>query len=239
MNIAIILAGGIGSRVGANVPKQFIEVYGKPIIAYTIERFENHNEIDAIEIVCVEDYIDQLSEIIKKYNFSKVKYMTKGGTDFQHSVINGIFNLEKKINDDDIILVHWAASPFVPEDIISDCIKVAKEKGNSISTTPCYLLYGTNDNGKSTKYVNRDSVVTMNAPQGFRFKYIINLYKKAIEEHLLDKVEPHTTTLMYLMNQNIYFCKGSQTNIKITTNEDIELFKGFVLFNNTKNKNKK
>lgn len=228
MNIAIILAGGVGSRVGANVPKQFIEVYEKPIIAYTLDVFENHPEIDAIEIVCVKEYIYKLSEIISKYNYSKVKYVAEGGKDFQHSVINGIFNLENKINDDDVVLIHWAASPFVTNEIISDCIKVASEKGNSISANPCYLLYGSNDNGKSTKFIDRDSIVTMSAPQGFNYNFIKNLYKKAINDGLLDKVEPHTTSLMYFMGETIYLARGCQTNIKITTKEDIELFKGYI-----------
>lgn len=229
MNIAVILAGGVGSRVGANVPKQFVEVLDKPIIVYTIEVFESHPEIDAVEIVCIDSQMDYMKELVKKYNLTKVKWITKGGKDFQHSVINGIFNLENKINDEDIILVHWAASPFVSADIISDGIKVAKEKGNAISAQPCYLLYGSNDNGiKSTKWVDRDSIIEMGAPQSFRYKFIRELFKEAIAKNLIEKVEPHTTTLMYFMGKEIYFSKGSHTNIKITTKEDIEFFKAYI-----------
>lgn len=230
MNIAIILAGGVGSRVGANVPKQFIEVFEKPVIAYTIEAFQRHEKIDAIEVVCVESHIDYLREIVEKHNLTKVKWITKGGVDFQHSVINGVKNLEDKVNENDIVLVHYAASPFVTEDIITDGIKVAKEKGNSVSATPCYLLYGSNDDGeKSTQLVDRDKIMQLNAPQCFQYGYVKQLYDEAEEKNLLDKIEPHTTSLMYLMNRTIYFAKGNQINIKITTKEDIDLFKGYIL----------
>ena len=140
MNIPIILAGGVGSRLGADKPKQFIEVLGKPVLVYTIEAFQNHPEIDAIEVVCIESHIDYLKELIKEYNLDKVKWITKGGKDFQHSVINGVNNLKDKIDDEDIVLVHYGASPFVSEDIISDAIRVCKEKGNSSPAMSSVLL---------------------------------------------------------------------------------------------------
>lgn len=231
MNIAIILAGGIGSRVGADIPKQFIEILGKPILVYTIEAFQNNNDIDAIEVVCVANYIDTMKDLIKKYNLNKVKWITEGGKDFQHSVLNGINNLSDKISGEDIVSIHFGASPFVSGEIISDSIKVAKEKGNAISTTPFYLLSGYKDeNGlSSSKYLDRESIVCMNSPHSFKYHLIKSIYKKAIETGTINEVEPHTTTLMYKMGIPIYFSKGSQTNIKITTKEDLELFEGYVL----------
>ena len=206
MNIAIILAGGIGSRVGAETPKQFIEVLGKPIIAYTIEKFQNHREIDAIEVVCLDAYKEKCIELCSKY--TKVKWIVSGGKDFQHSVLNGINELNGKLEEDDNVLIHYAASPFVENEIISDAIKVCDEKGNATSATPFFLLAGSNDDGiKSTKWV----------------------YRRAVEQKLLDKVEPHTTSLMYALGETIYFSKGNQTNIKITTKEDVKLFEGYVL----------
>lgn len=230
MNIAIILAGGVGSRVGENIPKQFIEILGKPILVYTVEAFQEHKEIDAIEIVCVENYIGYLKKLVKKYNLTKVKWISEGGKNFQESVINGIDNLKNKVSDEDIILVHYAASPFVSCEIITDAIRVCKEKGNSTSATPCYLLMGSNDDGiKSSKWVDRDKIMQLNSPQCFKYGYVRQLYMEAKEKNILDKVEPHTTSLMYEMGREIYFSKGNQTNIKITTKEDLELFEGYVL----------
>jgi 4-diphosphocytidyl-2-methyl-D-erithritol synthase len=235
MNIAIILAGGTGTRVGAEQPKQFVKVLGKPVLAYTIEAFQNHQAIDAIEIVCVESHIDYLEKIIKEYAFSKVKWIVKGGKEFQHSVINGVTNLAGKVEANDIVLIHYGASPFVSDDIIEDGIKVCKEKGNCTSVTPCFLLLGLNDDGmKSTKWVDRDKIMQLNSPQCFKFEYVNQLYREAIEKNILDKVEPHTTSLMYLMKRDIYFSKGNQTNIKITTKEDLDLFEGYVLMKQRK-----
>lgn len=237
MNVAVILAGGIGTRVGENKPKQFIEILGKPILAYTIEAFQQHPEIDAIEIVCVDEYMDYVKEMIIQYAFQKVKWITKGGDTFQQSVINGIFHLEGSLQENDIVLIHYGASPFISEEIICDGIRVSREKGNATSATPCYLLMGSNDdNQKSTKWIDRDKVMQLNAPQCFQFGYVVQLYKEAMEKDLLDKVEPHTTSLMYLMGREIYFSKGNQTNIKITTKEDLDLFEGYVLMKQRKNK---
>ena len=228
MNIAIILAGGIGSRVGEETPKQFIEVLGKPIIAYTIEKFQNHREIDAIEVVCLDAYKEKCIELCSKY--TKVKWIVSGGKDFQHSVLNGINELNGKLEEDDNVLIHYAASPFVENEIISDAIKVCDEKGNATSATPFFLLAGSNDDGiKSTKWIDRDKVMGLNVPHVYKFAYITGLYRRAVEQKLLDKVEPHTTSLMYALGETIYFSKGNQTNIKITTKEDVKLFEGYVL----------
>lgn len=233
MNVAVILAGGSGTRVGAGVPKQFIEVYGKPVLAYTIEKFQEHNEIDAIEVVCKPDYKEYLENIIKENNYDKVKWIVDGGIDFQTSVLNGVNNLKEKINDEDIILVHYGASPFVSEEILTDAIKVCKDKGNCTSGTPCYLLTGSNDDGeKSTQWVDRDKIMQLNSPQCFKFGYVTKIYEEAIQKGILDKVEPHTTSLMYYLGHTIYFSKGDQTNIKITTKEDVELFKAYVFYRN-------
>lgn len=237
MNIAIILAGGTGTRVGEETPKQFIDIYGKPVIAYTIECFQNHTEIDGIEIVCVENYKNMLENIIETNGFSKVKWLAKGGRTFQESVISGVENLESHVSDDDIVLIHYAASPFVSEEIITDGIRVAKEKGNCVSATPCYLLLGSNDDGvQSTRWVDRDKVMQLNSPQCFRYGYVKQLYQEARERGILEEVEPHTTSLMYRMGRTIYFAKGNQTNIKITTKEDLELFKGWILLKRASNK---
>ncbi len=230
MNIAVILAGGVGSRVGAGMPKQFVKILGKPVIVYTIEAFQKHEDIDAIEVVCVKSHIDYMRELVDTYGLSKVKWITEGGADFQGSVLNGINNLQDKCSEDDIVLVHFGASPFVEGDIIADAVRVCKIKGNAISTTPFYLLSGVKDDDeKTTKWIDRDTIACMNSPHAFRYGYIRDIYKRAVETGVIKEVEPHTTTLMYKMGETIYFSKGSQSNIKITTKEDLDLFEGYVL----------
>ena len=238
MNIAVILAGGVGNRLGAGIPKQFVEILGKPILSYTIEPFEKHSDVDAILVVCVKPYINYIWELKEKYGFSKVKWVTEGGTTFQESVLNGVNYLSDKVARDDIVLFHFGASPFIKPDIISDVIKVCKEKGtNAISTTDYLLLSGKKKNTDSVvsqdnyteEYINRDTIAVMNTPHAFRYGFVVDMYKEAVELGVIDTVEPHTTTLMYAMGKPIYFAKGSQDNIKITTKDDLELFEGYVL----------
>lgn len=230
MVTAIILAGGVGSRVGADRPKQFVEVLGKPVLAYTIEIFENHPEVDAIEVVCHKKWKSYLEEMIQKYGYEKVKWIADGGETFQDSCWNGVQNLKDKIGKDEYVLVQYGAAPFTSERIVSDVIRVMKKKGSAITATPCYQLLGSNDpDGESRTWVDRDKYIQIACPYGFRYGYLLDIYRRAEEKGLLDKIEPHTTSLMYALGDTLYQAYGDQTNIKITTKEDLDLFEGYVL----------
>lgn len=245
MNIAVILAGGIGNRLGAGIPKQFVEILGKPILAYTIEPFDKHPDVDAILVVCVKPYVDYIWELKEKYGFEKLKWVTEGGATFQESVMNGMNYLSDKAQKDDTVLFHFGASPFIKPDIITDVIKVCKEKGtNAISTTDYLLLSGMKKTTASVadsenyteQYINRDTIAVMNTPHAFQYGFLVDMYKEAVETGIIDTVEPHTTTLMYALGKKIYFSKGSQDNIKITTKDDLEMFEGYVLEQQRKSK---
>lgn len=245
MNIAVILAGGVGNRLGAGIPKQFVEILGKPILAYTIEPFEKHPDVDCILVVCVKPYIDYIWELKEKYGFEKLRWVTEGGATFQESVMNGVSFLSDKAKPDDTVLFHFGASPFIKPDIIADVIRVCKEKGtNAISTTDYLLLSGKKKTTNSVldadnytdEYINRDTIAVMNTPHAFQFGFIVDMYREAVESGVINTVEPHTTTLMYAMGKPIYFSKGSQDNIKITTKEDLEMFEGYVLEQQRKSK---
>ena len=229
MNYVIIIAGGVGSRLGAPVPKQFVEVLGKPVIAYTMEHFQNHPEIDAIELVCVDGFQEHLKEIAEKYGISKVCKIVKGGSEYERSIMNGVAGLEGTAKPDDLVIIHWAASPFLSEEIITDNIRVCKEKGNAITASYSYLLYGTNDGDHAEKSINRDTFMTLAAPQSFKYKVITDIYRQVEEKHMFDYVEAHTPAFMAELGIPIYFSKGSHTNIKITEKEDIDLFLGYLL----------
>ena len=238
MNIAVILAGGVGNRLGAGIPKQFVEILGKPILAYTIEPFDKHPKVDAILVVCVKPYVDYIWELKEKYGFKKLKWVTEGGATFQESVMNGMNYLSDKAQKDDTVLFHFGASPFIKPDIIEDVIRVCKENGtNAISTTDYLLLSGVKKSTASVsdpenyteEYINRDTIAVMNTPHAFQYGFLVDMYKEAVKTGIIDTVEPHTTTLMYAMGKKIYFSKGSQDNIKITTKDDLEMFEGYVL----------
>ena len=173
----------------------------------------------------------------EKYKLTKLKWVTEGGDTFQGSVLNGVRYLEDKISREDIVLVHFGASPFITGDIISDCIRVCKEKGNAISATDFYVLSGkkistgsvADPENYSEEYIDRETIAVMNSPHAFKYGFLDDLYKEAIETGVIETVEPHTTTLMYAMGKKIFFALGSQNNIKITKKEDLELFEGYVL----------
>lgn len=230
MNYVIIIAGGVGSRLGAKVPKQFVEVLGKPIIAYTMEHFQNHPDIDGIELVCVDGYQEHLKEIADKYGITKVMKIVKGGSEYERSIMNGVTGLEGIAKDDDVVMIHWSASPFLSEEMITDNIRVCKEKGNAITASYSYLLYGSNDGDFSKKAINRESFMTLSAPQSFKYSVITGLYKQVEEQKMFETVdEHHTTVFMAELGMPLYFSKGSHTNIKITEKEDVDLFLGYLL----------
>ena len=229
MNYVIIIAGGVGNRLGAGIPKQFVEVMGKPIIAYTLEKFQDHPEIDAIEIVCVEGYMDQVKQIAADNGITKLLKVVKGGSEYERSIMNGVAGLSGIAKQDDVIMVHSSASPFVTAEIISDNLRVCKEKGNAISASYSYLLYGTNDGDCAKKAINRESFMTLSAPQSFLYKTIVDVYRQVEEKNMFETCEAHTTAFMTALGIPLYFSKGSHTNIKITTKEDLDLFRGYLL----------
>lgn len=238
MVTAIILAGGVGSRVGADRPKQFVEVLNKPVLAYTIEIFESHPEIDAIEVVCHKSWKEYLEEMISKYGYKKVKWVADGGDTFQDSVMSGVNNLKDKISGDDYVLIQYGSAPFTSERIVTDVIRVMKEKGSAVTATPCYQLMGSKDGDVSKTWVDRDLYTQIACPYGFRYDYLLGVYERAEQQGLIEKIEPHTTSLMYALGDELNLAYGDQTNIKITTKEDFDMFEGYVLMKQYRANNK-
>lgn len=229
MITAMILAGGVGSRVGADKPKQFVDILGKPVLAYTIDIFQKHTDVDAIEVVCHTEWMDYLKKMLTKYNFTKVKWIINGGNTFQESVINGINYLKNKVDNEDYVLIQYGAAPFTSERIVTDVIRVMKEKGSAVTGTPCYQLIGTKDGDESLNWVDRDKYIQIACPYGFKYGYLVDVYKRAEEKGLIDTIEPHTTSLMYALGDKLNLAYGDQTNIKITTKEDLDMFKGYAI----------
>ena len=229
MTYCILLAGGVGNRVGAGMPKQFVDILGKPIIAYTMQKLQQCSDIDAIVLSCVDGFQDYLQKTADENGITKVIKIVKGGKDYEHSIINGVEGLKGIAKEDDVVQIHWAASPFVSDDILKDNIRVCKEKGSAISSCKAFVLYGTNNGDHADGIIDRDTFMCLSAPQAFLYKNIVKFYEEIEEKHLFDTVEAHTTSLMAALNMPIYFSKGDQTNIKITTPEDLDLFKGYVL----------
>ena len=232
MNVAIILAGGKGLRAGLKVPKQFAEVLGKPVIAYTLDIFQQHPEIDAIEIVCVNGYIDTLWEICRRYHITKTKWIMEGGADYQGSVLRGVQGLSDKLRDDDIVTIHTGVAPFLDADLLTENLALCREKGNAITSYTLYALAGRRNDehpDMTNEEIDRDTIICMKNPHSFRFGEIRTLYEEAVATGAIDRVKPYTTSLMFHMGRPIYLSRGTQMNIKITKKEDLELFEAYVM----------
>ena len=185
MNIAVILAGGIGKRLGAGKPKQFVELCGKPMILYSMEIYQKSSQIDAIEIVCVKEYIDYVWKLVRENNISKVRWICEGGATCQESTRNGIFNLEGEIKDDDMLSFNMSSSLFVSEDILSDSFHIAKKYGAAFACMPCvYNNAETQDGILSNKINYKENNRTINMPWTSSFGKLKAMYHKAYDENI-------------------------------------------------------
>lgn len=234
MNTVIILAGGNGTRVGAERPKQFIEVLGKPVLAYTCDIFQRNEKIDAIEIVCHLNWVDYCKQMCEKYGLSKVRWLVLGGETFQDSVINGVKHLKsllgKETSLNDNVFIQYGGAPFTSQKIVNAVVAMTEERGSAVTATPCYqLLSERTTDTTSEVWCDRDKYIQIACPYGFKFSYLLDIYRRSENQGLLETIEPHTTSLMYALGETINYAYGDQTNIKITTAEDIEMFEGYVL----------
>lgn len=227
MNIALIIAGGRGMRMGQEIPKQFLTVYDKPVIAYTMEAFEKHPDIDAIAVVCVEGWESILSAYARQYRITKLKHIIPGGENGQSSIRNGVFELEKHYAPEDIVLVHDAIRPMVSQDIISGCIATAREHGSAIVTIPCQeAMLETEDQRSTHSSYPRENLKRTQTPQGFPIGTICDAHRRALERGITNSVA--SCTLMVELGETIWFCAGSEKNIKLTTPDDLEIFKALL-----------
>ena len=184
-NIALLIAGGSGNRMHQDIPKQFITVHERPVIVYTMEAFQNHPEIDAIAVVCIEGWEQVLLAYAKQFNITKLQYVVKGGKNGQDSIRNGVYELEKHFDKDDIVLIHDAIRPMVSAEVISDCIAKTRKYGDAITVIPC-------------------------------------------AEAMMQTEDGASCTLMIEMGEQVHFSAGSEKNIKLTTVEDIDIFKALL-----------
>lgn len=227
MVIGLVIAGGIGQRMGQEIPKQFINVNDKPVIIYTLEAFQNSKNIDDIAVVCLDGWQHILEVYAKQFNITKLKHIITGGDCGQSSIRNGVFELEKLYSKKDIVLIHDAIRPMVTENIINDCIETTKKYGNAITVIPCAeAMLKTKDQISSIESYPRNNLKRTQTPQGFFIGDICDLHREALEKGIIDSVA--SCTLMIELDKKVYFSKGAEKNIKLTTVEDIDIFKALL-----------
>lgn len=227
MNIAIIIAGGSGNRMGQDIPKQFLNVGEKPIIIYTLEVFQKHPNIDGIIVVCIKGWENVLKSYANQFNITKLVAVVEGGTCGQESIKKGLDKANELYNEEDIVLIHDAIRPMVSEEIISDNIAKCNLYGNATVVTPCTtVVLKKDDKEYSQNVVDRDMVVLTQTPQSFKLKDILDAHTEAKEKGIKNSVA--SCTLYSELGRKVYFSVGSETNIKLTRPADIEIFKALL-----------
>lgn len=233
MNVCVLLAGGVGKRLGADKPKQFVELLGKPMIAYTMEIYEKSPLINALEVVCVKEYIDYVWQIAKENNITKLKWVVPAGDSGQESAMNGVFALEGILKDDDILFEAMAVSPLIDDEVIEDAINVCKKYGNAVSAEypPTYFPLKVTGDKESSKPISRKEIALCQMPMVTTYGKALEMYKRGQKDNVCMGDQNHIITLLMHYGEPVHFSKWSRKNIKITTKEDIELFKAYLQLN--------
>lgn len=232
MNIAIIIAGGSGKRMGLEIPKQFINVYDKPILVYTLEGFQKHPQIDAIEVVCIDGWHDVVNAYAKQFGITKLQWIVSGGATGQESIRNGVYNLEGKCDDDDIIIIHDGIRPLVDEAVLSDVIVKCQKYGNAVTALPYNeQIFVADDEISTTKYIPRETLRRVSTPQAYKYQKLSWAYHEAYEKKIGIYGSSYTNTMMVELGERLYFAVGSEKNIKLTTKDDLDIFKAYLRLN--------
>ena len=229
MTIAIIIAAGSGTRMGQDIPKQFIHVYDKPVLLYTLEGFQKHPMIDAIEVVCLEGWEKMVWSYAKQFNIDKLRWVIPGGSSGQESIRNGVYNLEGQAKADDTIIIHDGIRPLVDETVLTDVIEKCGIYGNAVTSMPYNeQIFLKDDEFSTTRYIPRETLRRVSTPQAYRFDLLDEKYHEAFAREIGIYGSSYTNTMMVELGVRLYFAAGSDKNIKLTTKDDLEMFKAYL-----------
>ena len=237
MNIAVLLAGGVDPTFKMDVPKQFVNVYNRPIIVYTMEIFQKHPEIDAIMVACLKGWESMVAAYAKQFNIDKLRWVITGGVSGQESSRLAVETLMQECSPDDVVVIHDAIRPLVSEEIISDSIYTCKKKGMGItSVISMDNVMMTNDGINGKVSISRYAFRRIQTPQTYVLGDLFEAHMEAVEKEILN--ENDTNNMMAKLGRNITLSKGSDTNMKINTVEDVEIFKTLYAMQNTDSREK-
>ncbi len=227
MNTAIILAGGVGSRMGVDCPKQYLIVKNKPIIVYCLEIFEKHKNIDKIVIVVSDEWKDYVIENVEKYGISKVCGYAPAGKTRQHSIYNGLKATEENAGDTKVVIIHDAARPLVSDKIIDDCITGAIEDDGAMPVISVKdTIYQSKDGKSIDNLLKRSELFAGQAPESFDFKKYYDIHNSVSDDEIASTAG--SSEIAYRHGMKVRLVEGSERNFKITTIEDLETFETIV-----------
>ncbi len=224
--------------MGQDIPKQFINVNDKPILIYTLESFQRHPQIDAIEVVCIEGWENVVWAYAKQFGINKLKWMVKGGSTGQESIRNGVYNLRDKVAADDIIVIHDGIRPLVEPEVLTDVILKAQKYGNAVTSLPYneqIFIVNPEDETTTTQFIPRETLRRVSTPQAYRFDLLDEKYQEAFRKEIGIHGSHYTNTMMVELGVTLHFAAGSDKNIKLTTQDDLEIFKGYIKSHSVEN----
>lgn len=229
MNIAVIIAGGSGQRLGQDIPKQFINVYDKPVLVYTLEGFQKHPLIDEIGLVCLDGWHDVARAYARQFNIDKLRWIVSGGETAQESIRNGVYYLEGKCGESDTVIIHDGIRPLVDGSVLTDVIQKCEKYGNAVTALPYNeQIFVADDEVSTVRYIPRESLRRVSTPQAYKYGRLNQAYHEAFEKGVGIYGSAYTNTMMVELGERLYFAGGSDKNIKITTKDDLELFKAYL-----------
>ena len=228
-NIALLIAGGSGNRMGQDIPKQFMHVDGIPVIIHTLKCFQQHPDIDSIAVVCLFGWETVLRAYANQFLIDKLKWIFPGGQTGMESIHNGIYGLkEAGCDDDDLVLIHDSVRPLLSQEIISNNIATCKAYGYAITGIQCReAILESEDGFVSSTSIPRDKLIRTQTPQTFRLSNIIKVHERARELGIKDSVAS-CTLIAEVGGIDMHIVPGSEKNIKITTVEDLEILKSLM-----------
>lgn len=228
MVVALLTAAGTGTRMGQDIPKQFMHVENKPIIIHTMEAFQKHPSVDAIIVVTLPAWIDVLKAYARQFNITKLRWVVAGGQSGQESICNGLNTLRAELDEDTIVMVHDGNRCMVSSEIISDSLATFKQHGSAVAAIPCVeAVFKSADDGlSSTISIPREQLFRTQTPHTYTLGKLLWAHEEARRRGIADTAA--SCTLMQQLGEVVYFSRGSEENLKITTVDDMMIFKALL-----------
>lgn len=227
MTCALLIAGGVGARMGQDIPKQFLHIKDKPVIVYTMERFQQNPQVDAIVVVTLPSWIAFVEAYARQFGITKLKSVVEGGETGHDSIHNGIMEIARHYPQDTAVMIHDGIRPMIDNNVIADNLSVYRAKGNATVVIPCAeVIFKSDIPTESTEVLDRSKVWRTQTPQTFRLDKLLWAHAEVAKRGLSSPVA--TCHLFSMLGETVYFSKGSEKNLKLTTMDDIDIFKALL-----------
>lgn len=228
MTVALLTASGQGTRMGQDIPKQFLHVKDKPVIIYTLERFQNNPLIDAIVLVTLPNWFGFVEAYARQFNITKLKWIVAGGETGQDSICNGLRAIAESCPHDTVVMIHDGNRPMVDNNIISDSLAVFQKYGSAVAVIPCTeAVFKSEDGQTATNSIPREALQRTQTPHTYTLGKLLWAHDEAKKQGISNTAA--SCTLMYALGETVYFSRGSEKNFKLTTLDDLEIFNAFLV----------